>query len=159
MTAWYFPSSTAGRFRRLQASGCPIEPLDNSAYTVDADGYVTVQISHCSSYVLLPNAARFLTLDTRTYTMAPNGSYVIGVKRTGADGTAVRAYSSTKGVAEVTVLKNGNVQVNGLRPGLTYIMIDVYDGKNKRLTHASVRLNVQTGVKPAGISQRQYGTF
>ena len=136
-----------------------IEQLDSNAYTVDADGYVTVQISHCSNYVLLPRAARFITLDTRNYTMAPNGSYEIGVKRTGAAGTTLKAYSSTKGVADVTVLRNGNVQVNGLRTGLTYIMIDVYDSKNKRLTHASVRLNVQSGVKPGGNSQRQYGTF
>ncbi len=136
-----------------------IESLDNSAYTVDADDYVTVKISHCSDYVLLPQAARFLTLDTRSYTMAPNGSYEIGVKRTGADGTALRAYSSAQGAADVTELKNGNVKVTGVKAGLTYIMIDVYDSKNKRLTHASVRLNVQNGVKPSGSSQRQYGTF
>ena len=34
-----------------------LESLPSSSYTVDADGYVTVQILHCSNYVLLPKAA------------------------------------------------------------------------------------------------------
>ena len=46
-----------------------IESLGKDAYTVGSDGYVTVQIVHCSDYVLLPKAARSITLDTRTYTM------------------------------------------------------------------------------------------
>ena len=136
-----------------------IESLGKDAYTVDADGNVTVQISHCSDYVLLPKAARTITLDTRTYTMSPKKSYEIGVKLTGVSNTTIKAYSSTRGVANVTVLKNGNVKATGVKPGLTYIMIDVYDSKNKFLTHASVRLTVQKGVKEAGNSARQYGLF
>ncbi|WP_156990623.1 hypothetical protein [Caproicibacter fermentans] len=53
----------------------------------------------------------------------------------------------------------GNVKATGVKPGLTYVMIDVYDSKNKRLTHASVQLTVQNGVKPNGNSARQYGIF
>lgn len=128
-------------------------------YTVDADGNVTVDINHCSSYVLLPNLARTITLDTRSYTMAPGQSYITGVKLAGVSGVKIKAYSSTKGVADVTVLKNGNVKVTGAKTGLTYIMIDVYDGKNKLLTHASVRLTVKSIVKPSGNSARQYGIF
>ena len=136
-----------------------IESLSKDAYTVDADGYVTVQIYHCSDYVLLPKAVRSLTLDTKTYTMAPKTSYEIGVKLTNASDTVIKAYSSTKGVANVTILKNGNVKVTGAKTGLTYIMIDVYDKKNKILTHASVRVTVQNGVKPNGNSARQIGIF
>jgi hypothetical protein len=136
-----------------------IDSLGKDAYTVDADGNVTVQISHCSDYVLLPKAARNITLDTRTYTMQPKKSYEIGVKLTGAPGSTIKAYSSTRGVANVIVLKNGDVRAIGIKPGLTYIMIDVYDSKNKFLTHASVRLIVQYGVKENGNSARQYGIF
>ena len=136
-----------------------IESLGKDAYTVDADGNVTVQIYHCSDYVLLPKAARSITLDTRTYTMRPKKSYQIGVKLTGISNTTIKAYSSTKGVANVTVLKNGNVKVTGAKSGLTYIMIDVYDSKNKFLTHASIKLTVQNGVKEYGNSARQYGIF
>lgn len=135
-----------------------IEPQDQE-YTVDADGNVTVKISHCSNYVLLPNLARTITLDTRSYTMAPGQSYTTGVKLAGVSGVKIKAYSSTRGVADVTVLKNGNVKATGVKPGLTYIMIDVYDGKNKLLTHASVRLTVKSIVKPNGNSTRQYGIF
>ena len=136
-----------------------IESLGKDAYIVDADGNVTVQISHCSDYVLLPKAVRTITLDTRTYTMPPKKSYEIGLKLTGVSNTTIKAYSSTKGVANVAVLKNGNVRATGVKPGLTYIMIDVYDSKNKFLTHASIRLTVQNGVKESGNSARQYGIF
>ena len=135
-----------------------IDPL-GSKYTVDAAGNITVQILHCSDYVLLPNAARSITLDTRTYTMGSKNSYEIGVTLTNAPDTFIKAYSSTKGVVNVTVLKNGNVNAIGAKPGLTYVMIDVYDKKKKFLTHASVRVIVQNGVKPSGNSARQYGIF
>ena len=136
-----------------------IESFGKDAYTVGSDGYVTVQIVHCSDYVLLPKAVRTITLDTRTYTMRPKKSYETGIKLTGISNTIIKAYSSTKGVANVTVLKNGDVKATGVKPGLTYIMIDVYDSKNKFLTHASVRLTVQNGVKEYGNSARQYGIF
>ena len=138
-----------------------IESLGKDAYTVNADGNVTVQISHCSDYVLLPNAVRFLTLDTRTYTMAAKNRYEIGVKLTNIKGTTVKVYSSTKGVASVTRLKNGNYQVTGLKSGVTYIMFDVYDEKGKLISksHASVRLNVINSVKSKGDSTRQVAIF
>ncbi len=145
---FYFYNPTTGQ----------IDP-ENRQYTVDANGMVTVQISHCSNYVLLPHSARTIMLDTRTYTMPVGSSYETGVKLSGALGAKMKAYSSTKGVADVTVLKNGNVKATGLKPGLTYIMVDVYDSKNKFLTHASVRLTVQNGVKANGNSARQYGIF
>ena len=138
-----------------------IEPLSTGAYTVDADGNVTVQISHCSDYVLLPKAVRSLTLDTKIYTMAPNQSYEIGVKLTNAKNTAVKVYSSSKGAASIAKLKNGNYKVTALKTGLTYIMFDVYDEKGKLIakSHASVRLIVKAGVKPSGDSHRQTAIF
>jgi Bacterial surface proteins containing Ig-like domains len=138
-----------------------IEPLDKNAYVVDADGNVTVQISHCSDYVLLPNAARSLVLDTKNYTTATKDRYEIGVKLTGTKGCTMKVYSSTKGIASIARLKNGNYQVIGLQTGLTYIMFDVYDEKGKLISkaHASVRLTVEKGVKPSGDSHRQTALF
>lgn len=136
-----------------------IESLGKDAYKVDAQGNVTVQISHCSNYVLLPQAAHSITLDTHAYTIAPKKSYEIGCKLSGAAGTTVKTYSSTKGIASVTKLKNGIYKVTGLKSGLTYIMFDVFDNKNKRLTHVSVKITVQNGAKSNGNSARQIGLF
>lgn len=138
-----------------------IESLGKDSYTVDADGYVTVQIYHCSDYVLLPNAARSLTLDTKIYTMAPKQSYEIGVKLMNMQNTTVKVYSSTKGAASITKLKNGNYKVTGLKVGLTYVMFDVYDEKGKLISkgHASVRLILKSGVNPSGNSWRQTAIF
>ena len=41
--------------------------LGTRGYFVASCGNVTVQIYHCSDFVLRPNAARSITLDTRTY--------------------------------------------------------------------------------------------
>jgi hypothetical protein len=48
-----------------------------------------------------------------------------------------------------------------LKPGLTYIMFDVYDNKNKKIikSHASVRLTVKKGTVPSGNSTRQVAVF
>jgi hypothetical protein len=80
-------------------------------------------------------------------------------KLTNAADTTIKAYSSTKSVANVTILKNGDVKVTSAKVRLTYIMIDVYDKKNEFLTHASVQITVQNGVKLNGNSARQYGRF
>jgi len=138
-----------------------IESLSTEAYTVDADGYVTVQIYHCSDYVLLPNAVRSLTLDTKSYIMPLKGKYEIGIRMINAKDTTVKVYSSTPGMVIVTKLKNGNYKITGLKKGLTYIMFDVYDDKGKLIakSHASVRLIVKSGVKPSGDSWRQTAIF
>lgn len=138
-----------------------IEPVGTDAYTVDAQGNVTVQITHCSDYVLLPKPARSLTLDTTSYEMPLGGSYEIGIKLVDAQDTTLKVYSSTKGVADVIKLKNGNYKVIGKKPGLTYIMFDVYDKKGNRIvqSHASVRLTVKKGTIPNGDSHRQTAIF
>ncbi len=136
-----------------------LETAGTTAYTVDAGGYANVIISHCSDYALLPSVARSITLDTTSYTMAPKKSYQIGVKSIGTGGTTLKVYSSSSDVATVTTLKNGNYQVTSKGVGTAYIMFDVYDKKNKCLTHASVRINVAKGTKPFGVSARQIGVF
>lgn len=41
-----------------------LETVGTTAYTVDADGFVSVTITHCSDYVLLPKAVHSILLDT-----------------------------------------------------------------------------------------------
>lgn len=137
-----------------------LEPVGNSAtYTVDAWGFVNLTITHCSDYVLLPKMFRSFTLDTLTYTMAPKNNYEIGVKLTNSSGTTLKIHSSNSNVATAAKLKNGNCRVTGVKPGTTYIMFDVYDSKNKVLTHASVKVIVQNGVRSNGNSSKQIGIF
>ncbi|WP_330601193.1 hypothetical protein [Caproicibacter fermentans] len=91
--------------------------------------------------------------------MPVGGSYQIGVKLTGTKAAAVKFHSTNDKVATVAKLKNGNYQVTGNGLGTVYIMFDVYDNKNKLLTHASVRVDVKTGIRPRGDSTRQIGVF
>ncbi|WP_312693781.1 hypothetical protein [Caproiciproducens sp.] len=58
--------------------------------------------------------------------MSPKKSYEIGVKLTGISDTRIKAYPSTKGVANVAVLKKVNVKATGVKTEVTYIMIDVF---------------------------------
>ncbi|WP_411676820.1 hypothetical protein, partial [Caproicibacter sp.] len=128
---------------------------------VDAFGNTSLSVDNCEDYVLLPDSVRTITLDTRVYTMNVGDSYETGVTLLNAPaGSRLKAYSSTDGVIAATVLPNGDVKAIGLKPGLTYAMIDVYDSKNHFLTHASVRIIVKgETTKPYGNSWRQFGIF
>ena len=48
--------------------------MSQSDYTVDANGYVTISISHCSDYVLLPTAA------TNPYPVKSDTPFSTGIK-------------------------------------------------------------------------------
>ncbi len=100
-----------------------------------------------------------ITLDTTSYTMPVNSNYEIGLRITGTKETSLKAYSINTKVVGVTKLKNGNYKVTSVKPGNVWIMLDVYDNKNKLLTHASVRVDVKTGIRPRGDSTRQVGVF
>lgn|GEM_PF-132451 len=51
-----------------------LEQMLRSEYTVDSNGYVTITISHCSDYVLLPKSA------TSPYPVKSDTSFPVGVK-------------------------------------------------------------------------------
>jgi alpha-L-fucosidase 2 len=51
-----------------------LEQMPQSGYTIDADGYVTVTIAHCSDYVLLPKAA------TNPYAVKCDTTFLTSVK-------------------------------------------------------------------------------
>ena len=119
----------------------------------------SVTINGGLSYYVIASTGDSVTLDTKGYQMSVNGTYQIGVKLTGTKAASVKITSTNDKIATAARLKNGNVLVNGKGVGTAYIMIDVYDSKNHLLTHASVRIDVKTGIRPRGDSTRQIGIF
>ena len=91
--------------------------------------------------------------------MPVKGQYQIGLKLTGTKAASVKFYSTNNNVVTVVKLKNGNYKVAGVKTGTAYVMFDIYDNKNMWLTHASVKVTVQNGVKSNGNSARQIGLF
>jgi hypothetical protein len=122
------------------------------------NGFLVFHTDHFSYYVIAGTGDSIM-LDTKSYSMPVGGSYQIGVKLTGAKVSFVKVTSTNDKVASAAGLKNGNVSVTGKGPGTAYIMFDVYDSKSSLLTHASVRVDVKTGIRPRGDSTRQIGVF
>ena len=122
------------------------------------NGFLVFSTEHFSYYTVA-GVGDSITLDTKDYSMPVNGSYQIGLKLTGSKAASVKVTSTNGKVAAAVRLKSGNVQVTGKGTRTAYIMIDVYDSKNHLLTHASVKVEVKTGIRPRGDSTRQIGVF
>lgn len=100
-----------------------------------------------------------ITLDTRSYNMAPSNIYDIGVKLVNATGKVIRVYSSQPGVATVKKLSNGNYRITGVSAGTSYIIFDVLSGGGTQLTHASVKITVKRGIRQGGEAVRATSLF
>lgn len=124
----------------------------------EENGFLVFQTNHFSYYVIA-GTGDSVTLDTKSYQMPVNRTYQIGVKLIGGKAASVRVASTNSKIAVAEKLKNGNISVTGKGPGTAYIMFDVFDSKNRLLTHASVRVDVKTGIRPRGDSTRQIGVF
>lgn len=98
-----------------------------------------------------------LLLDTKSYSMNPNGMYDIGVVYVGPN-TTMRVYSSRNGVARVE-RRNGKYRVTGLTAGQTYIMFEIYDLNGNLINHASVKIVVDNTAVPGGLSNRACSLF
>ena len=122
------------------------------------NGFLVFSTDHFSYYAFA-GVGDSITLDTTSYRMPINGKYQIGVKLTGSKASTVKVHSTNDKTAAVSKLTNGNYQVTGKGTGTAWIMFDVYDNKNRLLTHASVRIDVKTGIRPRGDSTRQIGVF
>ena len=122
------------------------------------NGFLVFQTTHFSYYVIAGTGDSVM-LDTKSYQLPVGGTYQIGLKLTGSKAASMKVTSTIDKIATAARLKNGNVLVNGKGVGTAYIMIDVYDNKNHLLTHASVRVDVKTGIRPWGDSTRQIGVF
>lgn len=122
------------------------------------NGFLVFETDHFSYYAVA-GTGDSITLDTTSYTMPVKGQYQIGLKLTGTKAASVKFYSTNNNVVTVVKLKNGNYKVAGVKTGTAYVMFDIYDNKNMWLTHASVKVTVQNGVKSNGNSARQIGLF
>ncbi len=94
---------------------------------------------------------RTLTLDTRSYRMAPGNIYDFRAKLSGPglNQSDVRVYSSRDGIASVQrVSGTDKYRITGLREGTTYVIAEIAG------VHASIRVDVQKGVKQGGDSSR-----
>ncbi len=133
-----------------------LESLPGSEYTVDADGYVTVQILHCSDYVLLPKAAdkSMVTalIDQVGITLKDKTLYLQGSKQTadyvvtlpstlewvsskddvtgGAVG-AVYITFATDNPKVVTVSKRGHLIAKSAGTCTVSAKVKLYNGKTK----------------------------
>lgn len=109
-----------------------------------------------------------IMLDTANYIMAPGNIYDIGITikdpsgRTLSSAEVQALYKSGKlkvsdsrtgSIANLTQLSNGNFRVTGKNPGTCYIVYDI--GGN----HASVKIDVQNGVKQHGTAVRNTSYF
>jgi len=117
------------------------------------NGYLVFRTTHFSYYIVA-GTGDSITLDTKSYEMPLGGEYRIGVKQTGKQNVALKVRSTNSGVAAAR-LANGSVQVNGTGVGTAWIILDVFDDKNKLLAHVSTRIDVKTGIRPRGDSTRQ----
>jgi hypothetical protein len=131
--------------------------LTDMKVTVE-NGFLIFQTNHFSDYIVA-DTGNSITLDTTSYQMSVGGKYQIGIKLTGDKTATVKVYSTNDKIATVAKLQNGNVQVNGKGTGTAYIMVDVYDNKNKLLSHASVHVEMIGGSRPHGDSTRQIGVY
>ena len=87
-----------------------------------------------------------LKTDTRSYKMAPGNVYGAKIEIDGSqfNQSDVKVYSSRNHIASVTKITDNIYQIKGLAPGTTYIMAEIGN------THASIRVDVQNGVKQGG---------
>lgn len=104
-----------------------------------------------------------IMLDTANYIMAPGNIYDVGVTVKDAQGNPLSGSqvknlvssgklkvtdSRTGSIATLQQLSNGNFRVTGKNPGTCYIVYDIGG------THASVKIDVQRGVKQHGTAVR-----
>ena len=100
-----------------------------------------------------------ITLDTRSYTMAPKNTYDVGVKLANIGDKTVKVYSSNNGAAKVTKLTNGNYRITGVAVGTSYITFEVHDKSGSLLTHASIKVTVANGAKQHGDATKATSAF
>lgn len=124
---YYNKKATTGSKRKNKAR---LEEGSKVVYTVDKDGYVTIDIKHCSSYVLLPSKASSKVVATLFDQIQTVSKKTIKIKKSAnlgivlpieAEGAKVVYTSSKKSVA--TVSSTG--KVTGKKAGKTTITAKV----------------------------------
>ncbi len=91
-----------------------------------------------------------LTLDTRSYTMPPDGIYDFRASLTGnLKAEDLKVMSSRTGIATVQQISGTDkYRITAVSPGTCYVTAEIAG------RHASIRIDVAEGVTPSGDSQR-----
>ena len=96
-------------------------------------------------------ASGTLTLDTRSYTMAPGGIYDFRARLDGQglNQEDLKVTSSRTGIATVAQIPGTDkYRVTAVGEGSCYIVAEIYG------VHASIQITVQNGASPSGSSER-----
>lgn len=92
-----------------------------------------------------------LTMDTKSYSMAPGNIYDFKAVVTGGDlkQADVKVSDSRNGsVVKLSNLGNGKYRITALKEGTTYVVAEIAGA------HASIQVNVKKGIKQSGVAAR-----
>ena len=112
-------------------------------------GMVTIEIG---GQKMIASVSSGITIDTSTYTMAPGGSYIIGVTARGITDNSIWASSNSSCVAVQFVKKSGNMllyRISGQSAGTASVTFSITGGGS-----VGTAFTVQNGVKAGGTSSR-----
>lgn len=90
-----------------------------------------------------------LSMDTSSYMMPPGGIYDFKASVSGSvlKQEDVKVWSSRDGIAKVTrVSGTGKYRITGVKAGVTYITSEI------KGVHASIKVTVENGIKPHGVT-------
>lgn len=125
----------------------------NSAWiypvTGTGKGQVTIDIG---GQKMIANVSAGITIDTSSYTMAPGGTYVIGITAKGVGDNSIWASSDNSCVAVRFVKKSGNMllyRISGQTVGTASVTFSVSGGQS-----VQTAVTVRSGAKAGGTSAR-----
>lgn len=112
-------------------------------------GQVTIDIG---GKKMIADVSAGITIDTESYTMAPGGTYIVGVRAKGVQDNAIWASSNRSCVSVTFLKKSGNMllyRLSGQSVGTAAVTFSIVGGDS---VHTAV--SVQNGAKAGGTSAR-----
>lgn len=112
-------------------------------------GQVTIDIGGAK---MIANVSTGITIDTSSYTMAPGGTYIIGVRTNGVAANAIWASSDSSCVSAQLAGQSGNMllyRITGQKTGTANVTFSVAGGES---VHTAI--TVKYGAKAGGVSAR-----
>ena len=110
-----------------------------------------ILLSTLSGIAFADSSARTLTMDTRSYTMAPGNIYDFKavVSGPGLNQSDVAVSDSRNGsIVKLKNLGNGKYRITAVNEGTTYVIAQING------VHASIQVTVKKGVKQGGVATR-----
>ncbi|MFU0832878.1 MAG: Carbohydrate-binding domain-containing protein [Oscillospiraceae bacterium] len=112
-------------------------------------GQVTIDIGGAK---MITNVSTGITIDTSSYTMAPGGTYIIGVRTKGVAANSIWVSSDSSCVTVQLAGQSGDMllyRIQGQKTGTAKVTFSIVGGES---VHTEV--TVQNGVKAGGVSAR-----